>query len=148
MFHNSIGAGKEAVDRKPPYKYVLGMLYCCFICSQYTCCILQLRPALLLETVLLLFQTTLTPGHYWRLGYYWRPGLLLEKIRYNTVSVQIFGPSKSRPPRANSNTHFGRIKFSACTAAACIHCHTEPCKTNFRQNMARPKINMRRIFVD
>ena len=50
--------------------------------------------------------------------------------RFSTVSLQIFAPFKLRPPRAK--TCFGLIKFSACTAAACIHCHTEPCKTKFR----------------
>ena len=61
-----------------------------------------------------------------------------------TASLQIFGPFKCRPPR--TKTHFGRIKFSARAAAACIHCHTEPCKTKFRlqqnfgQNMTRLKI--------
>ena len=33
-------------------------------------------------------------------------------------------------PRAK--THLGHIEISACTADACMHCHVEPCKTNFR----------------
>ena len=59
-FHDNMDTVKKVVDRKPPYKYVLGILYCCFTRSQCICCILQLRPVLLLETVLLLFPKTLT----------------------------------------------------------------------------------------
>ena len=47
-----------------------------------------------------------------------------------TASLQMFALFKYPPPRAK--THFGPHQIVACSAAACIHCHTEPCKTKFR----------------
>ena len=52
--------------------------------------------------------------------------------------IQIFGPFNFQLPWAK--THFGRIQFSACTAAACIHCHTEPRRTKFRPRKAQAEI--------
>ena len=104
MFRNNVDTGKEVVDRKP-YKYVLSMLYCYFIRNHYICCILQLCPAPLSQTVLILFQTTLTPGHYWRLAYYWRPGLLLENtVTPQAVCISCYGVCDGRTSNPATNT--------------------------------------------
>ena len=49
-----------------------------------------------------------------------------------TVSRQIFGPIKFRP--LSAKTHFGRIKLSTCTAAACTTVTLNLAKENFRRN--------------
>ena len=63
-----------------------------------------------------------------------------------TVSRQIFGPFKFRPPGAK--THFDCNKCSACTAAACIHYRTETCKTKFRPHQMFGQIRSGRIIAE